>query len=77
MLAYLATQERSNAELYEYILRIGYKKTHANEVLRELQTNNRIVVRRCDCQKVKKGAFYLNYQDAKDKQFPKVYIRLT
>ena len=77
LLAYLATQERSNAEVYEYILRIGYKKTHANEVLRDLQTNNRIVVRRCDDQKVKKGAFYLNYQDAKDKQFPKVYIKLT
>lgn len=77
LLAYLAAQGRSNAELYEYVLRIGYKMAHANEVLRELQTANRIVVNRYDHQKVQKGAFYLNYKDAKDKQHPKAYIKLT
>ena len=76
LLGYLSSKERSNAELYEYILRIGYTPTHANNVLRDLQINDRICVNRCDNKNVRRGCFYLSYQDAKDKSLPKAIIKL-
>lgn len=38
---YLASKERSNAEIYEYTLRLGYKPSHANKVLRDLQNDRK------------------------------------
>lgn len=76
IVGFLSTRERSNAEIYEFILRSGYKRSHANEVLRELQNNNQIEVRRTDLQKVRKGAFYLTYKESKDKLHPTAYIKL-
>ena len=77
IVGFLSTRERSNAEIYEFILRSGYKRSHANEVLRELQNNNQIEVRRADLQKVRKGAFYLTYKESKDKLHPTAYINVA
>lgn len=75
--AYLSERKRSNAEIYEYTLRLGYKPSHANEVLRELQNNKEIKVTMCGtCVDARKGSFYINYKDAKDPLFPKAYITL-
>lgn len=75
LLAYLTQRRRSNYELYEYVLRLGYLPKHANEVLRELQSNNIISVTRTDQKKAPKGAFYLAY--SKDKLNPTAYISLV
>ncbi len=74
---FLSSRERSNSEIYEYALRLGYKPSHANEVLRDLQNDGKIIVTICENKKeARKGSFYLNYKDAKDPSCPKVYIKL-
>ena len=44
MLSFLEKRQRSNCEIYEFILQHGYKLTHANEVLRKLQKDDLIEV---------------------------------
>lgn len=75
LLAYMTQQRRSNYELHEYVLRLGYLPKHANEVLRDLQSNNIISVTRTDQKKAPQGAFYLKY--SKDKLNPIAYISLV
>lgn len=74
---YLSSKERSNAELYEFTLRLGYKTSHMNEVLRELQNDGKIKVTMYGTDtEARKGSFYINYKDAKNPLSPKVYIKL-
>lgn len=74
---YLASKERSNAEIYEYTLRLGYKPSHANKVLRDLQNDRKITVTMCKTgTEARKGSFYINNKDSKNPSSPKVYIRL-
>lgn len=78
LLNFLRQRCRSNAEIYAFILRLGYMPKHANALLREWQNNNMIIVNSCDPNRpAKKGAFYLNYSDSKDPLFPRVEIRLA
>ena len=78
LMNFLRQRGRSNAEIYTFILRLGYMPKHANALLREWQNDNVIIVKSCDPSKpVKKGAFYLTYTDSKAPLFPRVEIRLA
>lgn len=78
IVGFLSKRSRSNAELYEFVLQHGYRIPHANEVLRSLQNENLIEVTMFDNGKpARKGAFYVNYSNAKDKRKPKTVIGLT
>jgi len=50
---------KTNAQLYEFVIRNGYLPKHANEILRNFQKDGRIHV---SPSSVKKGAFYLDYK---------------
>lgn len=77
IVAFLGKRERSNAEIYEFILQQGYRVPHVNEVLRSLQNEELIEVKMCDNGKMaRKGAFYVNYSNAKDRRMPKAVIGL-
>lgn len=77
IVAFLGKRARSNAEIYEFILQQGYRVPHVNEVLRSLQNEELIEVKMCDNGKMaRKGAFYVNYSNAKDRRMPKAVIGL-
>jgi three-Cys-motif partner protein len=53
----------TNNQIYELTLKSMYLKKHANEILRNLQNNNKINVIDIQTQKnARKGAFYLGYE---------------
>lgn len=77
ILSFLKKRERSNCEIYEFILQQGYKTKHANEVLRELQNDDLIDVILYDSgNKARKGAFYVCYSQSKNHRIPKAIIGL-
>jgi three-Cys-motif partner protein len=65
-----------NGEVYEYTLRNGFLPTHSVEVLTSLQSEGRLVVSSDDNEKVRKGAFYINYENYKTSP-KKVYYKLN
>ena len=63
LLNLLQQRGRCNGEIYEYTLRLGYRPTVAVTALKQLQKDNLIETKPIGFhQKVRKGAFYLNYQ---------------
>ncbi len=54
-----------NGDLYEYTLRMGFLPKHTNEVLSALQNDRVITVNTDNDQKVRQGAFYINYENYK------------
>ena len=55
-----------NGEIYEYALRLGYLPKVANRALKQLQNDNIIEVRPIGYKKVRRGAFYVNYQNYRE-----------
>ena len=54
---------RSNGEMYEFVMRKGYMKTHATGILKHLQEEGRLEVVEIETgRSIKKGIFYLNYE---------------
>lgn len=64
-----------NVEIYEFTLRNGYLPTHAVEIFNSLQSNNKIEVLSDSNEKVRKGSFYLSYDNFK-KYSQKVYFKI-
>lgn len=78
ILGLLNKRPHTNSEIYQRLLQDGYAISRVTPVLKELQNNNQINVTLCDTGKLaRKGAFYLNYKEAKDVLFPKVIIQLA
>ncbi|MBL4879808.1 MAG: three-Cys-motif partner protein TcmP [Oleispira sp.] len=71
----LKKNQKTNEEIFEYTLRKGFLPKHTTQILKKLQTENRLILRKKDNTKVRKGAFYLNYKDYKD-SFDKLTIKL-
>ncbi|HLK28886.1 MAG TPA: three-Cys-motif partner protein TcmP, partial [Puia sp.] len=64
-----------NGFVYEFTLRNGFRPTHTVEVLNALQSSDRLEVYSKENIKIRKGAFYINYDNYKN--FPeKVYFKL-
>ena len=76
LLDFLKDKPKTNAEIFVFILRLGYLPKHANEILTAMQQDNRIVVLQQDGMKARKGAFYINYDNYKSVP-TKVTIKLS
>ena len=64
----------NNGELYEFVMRKGYSKTHASAVLKQLQGEGLLdVVDIKTGSQVRKGSFYVNYEGVNN---PKVRYKL-
>lgn len=68
-------KERTNGEIFEYTLRKGFLPKHTTQILKKLQIDNRLILKKKDNTKARKGAFYLNYKDYKS-NFDKLTIIL-
>ena len=62
-------KEVNNIQIYEFTLKNMYLKKHSNEVLRNLQKTNKIIVKDAQTNTdARKGAFYLDYDYLKNKE---------
>jgi three-Cys-motif partner protein len=59
---YLFHYQRTNIEVYNFILHKGHLPTHANEILRDWQDNGTLSVLTTAGQPVRKKAFYLSHK---------------
>lgn len=64
-----------NGDIYEFTLRYGFLPTHAAEVFNALQSNNKLEVLSDKQEKIRKGAFYISYDNFKESP-KKVYFKL-
>jgi three-Cys-motif partner protein len=65
-----------NGDLYEFTLRHGYLTKHCTEVLTALQSFGRLEVLSSKNEKVRKGAFYISYENFKN-DYKKVYFKIS
>ncbi len=63
LLLYLQ-ESKNNNETYEWTLKQGFMPKHANQILKELQNNNRL---KTTPDTVRKGSFYINKDNYKNK----------
>ncbi|WP_285060066.1 three-Cys-motif partner protein TcmP [Pedobacter ginsengisoli] len=75
LLKYLVEKPRNNIEIYNFTLHKGFLPKHVNEVLTQLQVDQKIDVNLPDGIKARKGAFYISYDHYKSKE-SKVLITL-
>lgn len=68
LINYLKPQ-RNNVEIYEFTLREGFLPKHTNQVLKELQKNNKInaINMKNPNERIKTGVFYISYEYYKNK----------
>jgi three-Cys-motif partner protein len=64
---FLQPSRRTNAEIYEFTLHRGFLPKHAREVFAFLQGKGELEVLGRDGSRVRRGSFYLNYDDFKKK----------
>ncbi|HVU57473.1 MAG TPA: three-Cys-motif partner protein TcmP [Puia sp.] len=64
-----------NGEVYEYCLRLGFLPVHCNEVFASLQNGGRLDVLSENVKTVRKGAFYISYENYKNEP-QKVYFKV-
>jgi|SRR5688572_30692835 len=64
-----------NGEIYEFTLRNGFLPTHTVEILNSLQGKEKLIVLSDNNEKVRKGAFYINYDNYKASP-QKVYFKV-
>ena len=65
LIDYIA-KPRNNIELYLFTIRNRFLVTHTNQILSDLQLNQRITVTKPDGSPARKKAFYINYLNYKD-----------
>jgi three-Cys-motif partner protein len=56
-------EPRTNGEIYQATLHQGFRPTHAVEVLKGLDSQDKIIVTSSNGQKVRKGSYYINYSE--------------
>ena len=66
LLEYLKKEEKTNGELFEFTLRNGFLPKHTTEIFKSWQDRNKLVVFSNKNVKLRKGYFYINYQNFKD-----------
>ncbi|MEO6721158.1 MAG: three-Cys-motif partner protein TcmP [Ferruginibacter sp.] len=70
-----ANNKVSNSAVYEFTLRNGFLPTHAVEIFNSMQTDGKLEVFSYAGEKVRKGAFYINYENYKASP-EKVYFKI-
>ena len=68
-------QKTYNGEIYEFTLRNGFLPTHIVEIFTSLQNRGKLDVVSDESEKVRKGAFYINYDNYKTLP-QKVYFKI-
>ena len=53
---------KTNAEIYEYTLRLGHLPKHTVNILTKFQNENKIITETLNGGNPRKGSFYLNYK---------------
>ncbi len=71
----LSGEKIYNGKVYEFTLRNGFLPKHTVEIFTSLQTADKLDVLSDKEEKVRKGAFYINYDNFKDDQ-KRVYFKL-
>lgn len=64
-----------NGDVYVFALRLGFLPLHCNEVFTSLQNQGRLDVLSEKNEKIRKGAFYISYDNYK-KNYSKVFYKL-
>lgn len=75
LLKLIANKKVYNGEIYDFTLRNGFLPTHAVEVLSSLQESKKIEVLSDINESIRKGAFYINYDNYK-KAPQKAYFKI-
>lgn len=65
IIQFIKQEKKYNSDVYEFVLRNGYLPKHGNEVLGSLQERGILQVKSTLVDKVRKGAFYINYKSYK------------
>ncbi|HED37147.1 MAG TPA: three-Cys-motif partner protein TcmP [Ignavibacteria bacterium] len=65
-------ESRNNNEIYEWTLKQGFLPKHTNQILKELQNDNRLKI---TPNTIRKGSFYINYDHYK-KQTIKIGLQI-
>lgn len=65
LIKYLKSSYKTNGQIFEFTLRNGFLPTHATQILKVLQNNGQIEVKNNEGKRVRKGAFYINYDNYK------------
>ena len=74
LVAFMRT-ERTNEDIYDFVLRRGFLPKHANDVLRSLQNSGQLIVTGTEgASKIRKGTFHIKYSSPQNKG--KNYIKL-
>ncbi|CAM4389546.1 three-Cys-motif partner protein TcmP [Zobellia nedashkovskayae] len=74
ILKFLKETPRKNGEIYEFTLRKGFLTTHATQVLKKIQSLNKISTVEKDGSKARKGSFYINYENYKN-NFDRITVK--
>jgi len=59
-------EERTNSELYQFCLRQGHRTTHITSILRDFESQDRLIKNVEDGSPARKKAFYINYSNHKN-----------
>lgn len=62
---YIRSEAKTNGQIFEFTLRNGFLPTHCTQILKDFQSNESIDVKDLSGNKVRKGAFYINYDNYK------------
>lgn len=62
LIEFLTEKKRTNAEIFEFTLRCGFRATHTVDVFKSLQKNGKLLVEPKKDEKLRKGAFYIAYE---------------
>jgi three-Cys-motif partner protein len=73
LMEYVRAKPRSNVEIYWFTINRGFLPKHTNEVLRNWQNTQRIVVASPFGTKPRKGAFYIAYEYYKENQVKAIF----
>lgn len=65
-------ESKNNNEIYEWTLKQGFMPKHTNQILKELQNNNRL---KNTPDSIRRGSFYVNYNNYK-KQKVKIGLQI-
>ena len=70
-----STSKIYNGKVYEYTLRAGFLPKHTVEIFNSLQSDGKLDVLSGTEEKIRKGAFYINYDNYKESP-EKVYFKI-
>lgn len=62
LIQYLKESDRTNADIYEFVLRCSFRPKHAKEVFSALQKQGVLIVEEADGTPARRNSFYITYE---------------